>query len=75
LNTVILLPKDLRYERGGTKLVYCPGPHLTSLCLCLAYERSCSVTMSDHRVMSQYHSFAIVHGGAGVTRPTYYILA
>jgi len=25
--------------------------------------------------MSQYHSFFIMLGGAGATRPTYYILA
>jgi len=27
--------------------------------------------MSDHRVMSQYHSFVIVHGSTGATRQTY----
>jgi len=30
-NTVQLLPKDLRFEHGGAKLVSCPGRHLTSL--------------------------------------------
>ena len=29
-NTVNLLPKELRFEHGGTKLVFCPGRHLTS---------------------------------------------
>jgi len=32
-------------------------------------ERSCSVTMSDRRVMSQYYSFVIMLGGASATRP------
>jgi len=32
LNTVHLLPKDLRFEQGGAKLVSCPPPRcLTSL--------------------------------------------
>jgi len=31
-NTVYLFPKDLRFERGGSKLDSCPGRHLTSLC-------------------------------------------
>ena len=30
-NTVHLLPKDLRFEHGCTKLVSCPGRHLTSV--------------------------------------------
>ena len=30
-NTVHLLPKDLRFEHGGAKLVSCPMHHLTSL--------------------------------------------
>jgi len=30
-NTVRLLPKDLSFEHGGTKLASCPGCHLTSL--------------------------------------------
>ena len=30
-NTVNLLPKDLSFEHGGTKLASCPGRHLTSL--------------------------------------------
>ena len=29
--TAYLFPKDLRFEHGGTKLVSCPGRHLTSL--------------------------------------------
>jgi len=33
-------------------------------------ERSCSVTACDSRVMSQCHSFVIMLGGAGATRPT-----
>jgi len=36
----------------------------------MASERSCSVTMSDPRVMSHYHSFFIMLRGASVTRPT-----
>jgi len=32
ISTVRLLPKDLRFEHGGAKLVSCPGRHLTSLC-------------------------------------------
>ena len=59
-NAVNLLPKDLRFERGGAKLVSCPWCHLTSLRPCMACERSCSVTMSDRRVMSQYHSLVII---------------
>jgi len=27
--------------------------------------------MTDHRVISQYHSFVIMLGGAGITRRTY----
>ena len=34
-NTVHLLPKDLRFENGGAKLVSCPGRHLTSLRPCM----------------------------------------
>ena len=30
-NTVNLLPKDLRFEHGGTNLASCPGRHLTLL--------------------------------------------
>jgi len=30
----------------------------------MASERSCSVTTSDHRVASQYHSF-VIFGGSG----------
>jgi len=33
-NTVYLLPKNLRFEHGGTKLVSCPGRHPTSLLPC-----------------------------------------
>jgi len=36
----------------------------------MASERSCSVTMSDPHVTSQYHSFVMMTGGAGTTRPT-----
>jgi len=31
LNTMNLLPKDVRFEHGGAKLASCPGRHLTSL--------------------------------------------
>jgi len=31
-NTVLLLPKDLRFEHEGAKLASYPGCHLTSLC-------------------------------------------
>jgi len=34
VNTVHLLPKDLRFEHGGAKLASCPGRHLTSLHPC-----------------------------------------
>jgi len=34
----------------------------------MACERSCSVTLSDRRVMSHYHSFVIMLGGAGAWR-------
>jgi len=30
-NTIHLVPKDLRFEHGGAKLAFCPGPRLTSL--------------------------------------------
>ena len=33
-------------------------------------ERSCSVTMSGRRVLSQYGSFVITLGGADATLPT-----
>jgi len=33
-NRVHLLPKDLRFEHGGAKLVSFPGPHLNSLRSC-----------------------------------------
>jgi len=33
-NTVHLLPKDLRLEHAGAKLVFCPRRHLTSIRLC-----------------------------------------
>ena len=36
----------------------------------MACERSCSVTMSDRREMSQYDSFVLMPSGAGATRPT-----
>jgi len=36
----------------------------------MASERSCSATMSDRRVMSQYHSFVIILGGVGAAWPT-----
>jgi len=35
----------------------------------VASELSCSVAMSDHRVVSQYHNFAVKRDGAGATRP------
>jgi len=37
----------------------------------MACERSCSVTISDRRIMSQYHSFVILLDGVDATRPTY----
>jgi len=36
----------------------------------MASERSCSVAMSDPRVMSQHRNFATMLGGANATRPT-----
>jgi len=36
----------------------------------MASEHSLSVTMSDSRVMSQYHRFVVALVGAGATRPT-----
>jgi len=40
-NIVHLLPKDLRFEHEGAKLVSCPGCHLTSVrpCLCGCFWR------------------------------------
>jgi len=32
--TAYLLPTDLSFEHGDTKLTYCPGRHLTSLSPC-----------------------------------------
>jgi len=32
---ILLLPKDLRFEHGGTKLASCPGRHLASLRPCV----------------------------------------
>ena len=37
-NTVNLLPKDLRFKHGGTKLVSCPGHYLTSLRPCMQWN-------------------------------------
>jgi len=34
-NTVLLLPKDLRFEHGGAKLASWPGCHLTSIHPCV----------------------------------------
>jgi len=36
----------------------------------MASEHSCSVAMSDPRVMSQYRKFATMLSGASATRPT-----
>jgi len=36
----------------------------------MASERSCSVAMSDRRVMSQYRNFVIMLSGASATHPT-----
>jgi len=36
----------------------------------MASERSCSVAMSDPRVMSQCRNFVIMLSGASATRPT-----
>jgi len=36
----------------------------------MASERSCSITMPDRRVMSQFDSFVIILGSAGATCPT-----
>jgi len=33
-----LLPKDLRFEHGGAKLVSCPGRNLTSVRPCLLHN-------------------------------------
>jgi len=35
----------------------------------MAIKRSCSVTMSDHRVVSHYYSFVMIRDCAGATRP------
>ena len=35
----------------------------------MASERSCTVTISDRCVPTQYHSFVILLDGAGETRP------
>jgi len=35
----------------------------------MACEFSCSVTVSNRHVMAQYHSFVIMLGGSGTTRP------
>jgi len=44
-------------------------PLCPRLLVAMACERSCSVTMFDRRVMSQYYSFVIMLG-AGATRLT-----
>jgi len=45
VNTVHLLPKDLRFEHGGAKLVSCPGRHLTCVTpLHLAISNSSGTT-------------------------------
>jgi len=36
----------------------------------MASERSCSVAMSDPRVVSQYRNFVIMLSGASAIRPT-----
>jgi len=38
-----------------------------------ASESSCSVTMFDRDVVSQYHSFVTMLGGVGATRPNFCI--
>ena len=40
----------------------------------MASERSCSVTMSDRSVVSQYYSFVTMLGGAGATLPNFYYI-
>jgi len=36
----------------------------------MASERSCSVAMSDPRIMSQYRKFVIMLSGTSATRPS-----
>jgi len=49
LNTVHLLPEDLRFEHGDAKLAYCPRRHLPSL------RRTCAL----HLLFSNF--LAILH--------------
>ena len=50
-------------ERLGIPVTAREGRDLVEM----ASERSCSITMSDHRVVSQYHSFVIILDRAGAT--------
>jgi len=44
-NTVYLLPKDLRFEHGGAKLVPCPGRQLTSVTCWQQHMFGCSANI------------------------------
>jgi len=48
-NTVHLLPKDPRFERGDAKLASCPGRHLTLLRPCITYLKVISIYMALRR--------------------------
>jgi len=64
LQTVHLLPKDLRFSHGGAKLTSCPGRHLTSLRPCshakqirdldeFEYQVKAALPTGNHRTLPQ----------------------
>ena len=58
--TVHLLPKDLRFEHGGAKLVSCPRRHLTSL-------RPCTSRLSSQNGEISLQKYLPISGKLSVT--------
>jgi len=58
--TVHLLPKDLRFEHGGAKLVSCPKRHLTSL-------RPCTSRLSFQNVEICLQKYLPISGKLSIT--------
>ena len=64
--TVHLLPKDLRFEHGGAKLVSCPGRHLTT-------ARSCTSRLSrqNSEICLQNYIIGVARVAKGPWLPKY----
>ena len=58
--TVHLLPKDLRFEHGGAKLVSCPKRHLTSL-------RPCTSRLSSQNGEISLQKYLPISGKLSIT--------